>query len=417
MNPYLALVLLVLLGHYAFDALVEFLNLRHLSPRLPAEFADTYDAERYLRSQAYLRETTRFELLSGAAVLAATVAFLLGGGFRALEHLACAAAEGETARGVVFIGGLLLASVLFGTPFAAYQTFALEARYGFNRTTWRTFLLDRVKTLILLALLGGPLLAGVLWLFAAAGRWAWAWVWAAVSLYELLIVFLAPALIMPLFNKFTPLADGDLKHAIEAYLAGCRFRIQGLYTLDGSRRSTKSNAFFTGFGRFRRIALFDTLIAQHTVPELTAILAHEVGHYLRHHVLKILAVSVLTSGLMFWLLSLCVHHPALAGGLGVPRASLYANLVVFGFLYTPLATLLGIAGNVLSRRYEYEADAFAVRTHGQPETFISALKKLSRDNLANLTPHPFKVFLTYSHPPVLDRIRAIRGLPPLPTGR
>jgi STE24 endopeptidase len=410
MNLYLMMVLLILIGHYLFDTIVEILNLRHLSPQLPAEFQDTYDADRYGQSQRYLRETTRFDLLAGAVLLAVTVAFILAGGFRLLDQWVCALSPKETLRGLAFIGGLALAAWLLHTPLAAYHTFVIEARYGFNRTTWRTFVLDGIKSVILLVLIGAPLLAAILWLFAAAGSLAWIYVWGAVTLYELLIVFLAPALIMPLFHKFTPLEEGDLKRSIETYLVGQRFHIQGLYTLDGSRRSTKTNAFFTGIGRFRRIALFDTLIAQHTVEELTAILAHEVGHFSRRHIWKGLAVSILCNGLMFWLLSLCVHASAMSQGIGVPRPSLYAQLVVFGFLYTPLATALGIAGHALSRRHEYEADTFAAQTYGRPEALVSALKKLSRDNLSNLTPHPFKVFLTYSHPPVLDRIRVLRDL-------
>jgi STE24 endopeptidase len=269
---------------------------------------------------------------------------------------------------------------------------------------------DRLKGLALGAIIGGPLLAGILWFFGTAGGWAWLWAWLITSGMQVILVFVAPVLIMPWYNKFTPLAEGPLKAAIEAYARAQNFKMRGIFTIDGSRRSKKANAFFTGIGRFRRIVLFDTLLQKHTGDELVAVLAHEMGHYRLRHVAMYLAWAFLSSGVMFGLLAFFIGSSELARAFRMDRPSLYAGLVFFGFLYTPLALVLGIIANSISRRNEYAADRYAVQTCGKADAMIAALKKLSRDNLSNLTPHPFKVLLAYSHPPVLERVRALRAL-------
>jgi len=258
-------------------------------------------------------------------------------------------------------------------------------------------------------LLGAGVFSVILWFFAWSDL-AWLYCWGAVTLIQGVVTLVAPVLIMPLFNKYEPLEDGELKDSIEAYAAEQQFQMKGLFTMDGSRRSNKSNAFFTGFGRFRRIVLYDTLINNHGVEELTAIVAHEMGHYKRRHIAKFMVVSVLTSGLMFYLLSFFIENAGLFAAFRMEQTSIYASLIFFGFLYAPIASLIGIATHAASRRYEFEADRYAVETYGQREAFITALKKLSVDNLANLTPHALKVMLYYSHPPILQRIAAIRRL-------
>jgi len=253
----------------------------------------------------------------------------------------------------------------------------------------------------------------VLWFFQRCGSTAWIYCWLAVTLLQLFLLFIAPVAIMPLFNKFTPLAPGALRAAIETYAAGQRFAMQGVFTMDGSRRSTKSNAFFTGFGKFRRIVLFDTLIQKHTVEELVSVLAHEIGHYRKRHILQMVLFSLANTAIMFFILSRFLGNRELFAAFGMEQVSIYASLVFFGFLYTPINMLVSILGNVVSRRNEYQADAFAATTYEKPQALIDALKKLSVDNLSNLTPHPFAVFVHYSHPPVLQRIEAIRRRMPL----
>jgi STE24 endopeptidase len=271
-----------------------------------------------------------------------------------------------------------------------------------------TFVKDMVKGLGLAIILGGPLLAGVLAFLQYAGPYAWVYCWVATVLVTLGVQFVAPTWIMPLFNTFQPLAPGPLREALLAYARGVDFPLQDVYVMDGSRRSSKSNAFFTGFGKHKRVALFDTLIAQLTPPELVAVLAHEIGHYKKKHIVQGLLLSITHMGVMFFLLSLFLHHQGLFQAFYVEQPSVYAGMVFFTLLYTPLELLLSIGMQVFSRRHEYEADRYAVETFGQPEAMAQALQKLSVQNLSNLTPHPLYVFLHYSHPPVLERLQAIR---------
>ncbi|MCI5142811.1 MAG: M48 family peptidase, partial [Candidatus Electrothrix sp. ATG1] len=258
---------------------------------------------------------------------------------------------------------------------------------------------------------GGPLLAAVLWFFEITGSMAWIYCWLAVTLFTFILQFLAPVLIMPLFNTFTPLEDGTLKEGIIEYAAQQDFAIQGIYTMDGSRRSTRLNAFFTGFGRFRRIVFFDTLVEKLQPQEIIAVLAHEMGHFKKKHILKMMGLSIIQTGCMFYILSLFLGNTQLFAAFGMEHISVYAGLIFFGFLYAPVSMLLSIVFHVYSRKNEYQADAWAVHTTAdQGEGLINGLKKLSVHNLSNLTPHPFHVFIHYSHPPVLQRIQAIRQL-------
>lgn len=406
----LVVILIVLIGSCLLDGLVNWLNIRQATTRLPAEFVGYYDAARYQTAQDYLRANTWLAIIKAALFTALIVAFILTGGFNLVDQAARHFQAGPIVTGLIFIGILMVLAFFVQLPFSVYETFVIEEKYGFNRMTVGTFVFDLLKSIGLTAILGGLAVAAILWFFEKAGVWAWIYAWLGLSLWQLFLIFLAPVAIMPLFNKFTPLPAGDLRKAIETYAQAQDFKMQGVFTMDGSRRSSKSNAMFTGFGRFRRIALFDTLIQKHSVDELVNVLAHEVGHYRLRHILKNLLISFATTGLMFWLLSLILRYPPLFEAFGLAKPSVYAGIVFFGILFAPLDLTLSVFGNWLSRRFEYEADAFAVATTGQPESMITALKKLSVDNLANLTPHPLKVFLDYSHPPALQRIEAIRRL-------
>lgn len=414
MNGYLIFVLALLVFDYVLDFIVERLNLRALRTEMPEEFRGVYDAEKYAKSQNYLRENTRFELLQGTIMLPVTIGFILLGGFAWVDTLARSAGQGMIVTGLIFAAILGALTMVVGLPFKIYDTFIIEARYGFNKTTPATFVGDLVKEILLGAILGGAVLAGVLWFFANAGPLAWLYAWGALAVFQLVLMYIAPVVILPLFNKFTPLEDGELRQAIEKYAASQNVALSGIFKIDGSKRSTKSNAYFTGFGKTKRIALFDTLIANHTTDELVGVLAHEVGHAKLGHIKKFIVVSLVSSLLMFWILSLFINQPKLYEAFGVSfeairgQLPIYAGLVFFGFLYSPIGMILSLLGNVLSRKHEFEADAFAAKTTNTADTMIAALKKLSVDNLSNLTPHPLKVFLEYSHPPVLARIEALR---------
>ena len=408
LNFYLVCILAILLLGALLELIAGLLELRSLHPELPAEFTGVYDRDRYARAQEYTRATTRLALVRRTVGLALTLAFLLLGGFNLVDALARGLGLTPVPTGLVFTGLLALLSGAVQLPFSVYATFGIEERFGLNTTTPLTFLLDTLKGMLLAVVLGGPLLAGVFLLFEAGGPAAWILCWLAVSAFLLVVQFLAPVVLLPLFNRFTPLAEGELRTAITRYAANERFAVGGIFTMDGSRRSTRANAFFTGFGRFRRIVFFDTLLERLTTAEIVAVLAHEIGHWRLKHIPVMVGLSVLQTGLLFFLLSRFLDNPGLFAAFGMEHLSVYGSVVFFGFLYTPIATLLAVGVNGLSRRHEYQADRFAVHTGADAESLISGLKKLSVSNLANLTPHPVNVRLSHSHPPVLERIAALR---------
>ncbi len=410
MNAWLAVILVIILLSYSLEFLVSLLNLKALDPELPEEFKDVFDQKEYAKSQNYTRTTTRFSLIESSFTTSATLLFLLFGGFNLLDVFARGFGMGSIATGLIYTGSLVFLSMFFGLPFSLYSTFVIEEKFGFNRTSVKTFILDLMKTIFLTIIIGGPLLSLVLWFFEKAGSLAWIWCWIGVVIISIILQFLAPVLIMPLFNKFTPLEDGSLKNTILNYAEREHFRIQGIFTMDGSKRSTKLNAFFTGFGRFRKIVFFDTLIEKLSIEEIVAVLAHEMGHYKRHHLIKMIFASIFQTGIMFFFLSLVINNEGLFSAFGMEYISIYASLIFFGFLFSPCNILISIIFHIFSRFHEYEADLYAAESTGTQENLINALKTLTQTNLSNLTPHPLHVILHYSHPPVMERIKALRHI-------
>jgi STE24 endopeptidase len=318
--------------------------------------------------------------------------------------------------GLCFLSLLMIGQYVSGLPLSIYDTFVIEEKFGFNQTTPKVFLTDQLKNILLGIVIGLPLAAAVLWIFQHVDR-AWLWAWGSVSAFQLLMMWLAPAVILPLFNQFTPMPEGELRDAIEAMARRCNFPIVGLYVMDGSKRSTKANAFFTGFGKMKKIALFDTLIGKHSTDELVAILAHEIGHFRCKHIPQRLGVSLLQSALLFFLIGLATDPDGtfsrlLFDAFGVKTISPHVGLVLFSILFSPASRLLGIVSNQWSRRYEFEADAYAALHCGSPDALIAALKKLTTDNLSHPTPHPLRVLLDYSHPPMSQRLAALEKLRP-----
>lgn len=408
MNFIAVIIVSAIVFDFTVNITADFLNLRNVRNDLPEEFRDVYEPERYLKSQEYLGVNTRFGWIASAFDLVLLLAFWFGKGFPFLDEWARSFGQGPVVTGLVYIGVLVFAKSVLSLPFSIYSTFVIEERFGFNKTTWRTYLTDLLKTLFLSILLGGPLLAGILAFFEYAGPLAWLYCWIAVALYMIIVQFVAPAWIMPLFYKFTPVDEGELKKAIMSYARSVKYPLANVFVIDGSRRSEKSNAFFTGFGKNKRIALFDTLVERHTVAELVAVLAHEIGHFKKKHIIVGLVIGFLQAGLMFWLLSLFLSYQGLFDAFYVKESSVYGGIVFFGMLYSPLAFFLGLAVQAVSRKNEYEADRFAVETTGDADSMTDALKKLSAHNMSNLFPHPFYVFLNYSHPPIVARISRIR---------
>jgi STE24 endopeptidase len=407
MNPFLIVILAALFIEFALTITSELLNLKALKVEPPHELEGIYKPDEYRNSQEYTRVNTRFDLIAGTFRLAVLLSFWFAGGFNLLDQVVRSWGFGPIVNGLLYTGILLFGYSVLMLPFAIYSTFVTEEKFGFNRTTARTFILDHLKGMALSVLLGAPLLAGILSLFEYAGSFAWLYCWAVIILYSLIVQFVAPTWIMPLFNKFTPMEQGELREAIMNYAGSVEFPVKNVFVMDGSKRSSKSNAFFTGFGRNKRIALFDTLIERHTVPELVAVLAHEIGHHKKKHIVQGIIISILHTGLVLFLLSVFIGSPGLYEAFMMEQPSIYTGLLFFGLLYTPIELVLSILLNIVSRKNEYEADRFAADTIDKPQSMISALKKLSAHNLSNLSPHPFYVFLNYSHPPLLHRLRAI----------
>jgi len=407
MNSYAIIILTALLLEFSLSLISDILNLRHLKNELPDEFKDVYDEKKYRLSQAYLKVNTYFGFISSGFMFGITLLFWFAKGFNFLDTQIRSLGLHPIWNGLIFVGTLIFLRTLLSLPFDIFSTFVIEEKFGFNKTTAKTFIFDLLKGIGLSILIGAPLFAGILAFFQYAGPLAWLWSWAAVTLFSLFIQFIAPVLILPLFNKFTPLEQGELKDKIIAFADKVKFPLSNIFVMDGSRRTAKSNAFFTGFGKHRRIALYDTLIQNHTTDQLVAVLAHEIGHYKKKHILKGTIISIVHSGILFFLISIFLHSRGLFNAFYMEHTSVYAGLLFFGLLYTPVELVLSIVMNYVSRKHEFEADRFAAENTGRAQDLVSALKKLSADNLSNLNPHPFTVFMNYSHPPVLERIIAL----------
>ena len=408
LNAIAILILCAIILDVVINIFADFLNLKGLQNHVPHQFKDVYDADQYQKSQDYLRVNTRFGWISSLFNLVVLLCFWFLGGFQRMDSWVRSFDLGPVLTGLIYMGGLMLLYTLLAQPFSIYATFVIEERFGFNKTTWKTYILDRVKGLALGILLGTPLLAGILIFFNYAGKFAWLYCWLVAVVYMLVVQYVAPTWIMPIFNKFNPLEEGDLKTAIMTYAASIHFPLKQIYIMDGSKRSSKSNAFFTGFGKNKRIVLFDTLVDQHSVSELVAVLAHEMGHYKKKHILQNLVMGIVHTGLMFFLLSYVISYRGLFDAFLMEHISVYAGLIFFGMLFAPLDFFVGLLTQMRSRYNEYQADRFSVETTANPVAMIDALKKLSVHNLTNLRPHSFYVFLNYSHPPVLNRIEAIQ---------
>ena len=412
-----ALALFIIISLFALwklDLIATLLNLKSLEPKLPEEFADVYDAEKYEQSQNYTRVTEKFGIFESIFSLMLMLGFWLAGGFGWLDNLVRDFGYGEITTGLLFMGILFTSQMLIMLPFQLYDTFVIEEKFGFNKTTLKTFIMDQIKGLILMVIIGAPILALILWIFDTVPM-AWLWAWAAFTIIQLLLTYIAPSVFLPMFNKFEPMPEGELKDAINDMAKKCDFPLTELYIMDGSKRSTKSNAFFTGFGKNKKIALFDTLVENHTTEGLVGILAHEIGHFQCKHIVKRMVIGIIQSAVVFYLLGLVTDKNGpvaehLFAAFKMDNISVYAGLIFFGLLFAPVKKVLSIFGNLSSRKHEFEADAYATKAQGTPDHLIQSLKKLSADNLVNLTPHPLPVFLDYSHPPMLVRLEALKKL-------
>ena len=407
MNGFAIFILAALLIRFCIELAGRILNIRASRLSLPAELQGLYNPAEYSKSQRYLRVSTYFGITEGAFSLAVILAFWFSGGFDFLDRLIRGWGFIPLVNGLFYFGILLFAYSILTLPFELYETFNIEQRFGFNRTGAQTFIVDKLKMLVLGVLMGGLLGSAVLAIFQYGGVFAWLYCWGAVIIFSIATQFIIPAWIMPLFNKFRPLEAGELQTAIFAYTQSVGFPVKNIYVMDESKRSSKSNAFFTGFGANKRIVLFDTLIEKHPVGELVAILAHEIGHYKKRHILQGMVINIVFTGLILFLFSVFLHQASLYQAFHMKEQSIYTGIIFFALLYTPAGVVFSILGAWLSRKNEFAADKFAVDSIDKPELMAESLKKLSVTNLSNLTPHPFFVFLNYSHPPLTQRLQSI----------
>ena len=410
------LILAILIVDFLLERVLEYLNTTRWSDALPDELKGIYDEERYRKSQRYLKEKQHFSWVIDSVTFVAMVAILCLGGFVWLDDLLRRITENPILLALLFFGIIGFISSLVMTPFELYGTFVIEEKFGFNTTTMKTFTLDKLKGWLLGVLIGGGILALIIWIYTTTGNYFWLIVWGVITLFMIFMSMFYSNLIVPLFNKQKPLDSGDLRDAIESFANKVGFRLKNIYVIDGSKRSTKANAYFTGLGGKKRIVLYDTLIRDHTTEELVGVLAHEIGHYKKKHTLQGIILSILQTGLMLFILSLFIRKDsalsallcqALSGFSGLQAIpGFHLGILAFGLLYSPLSFILGILESMLSRTNEYAADRFAGINYN-PVSLQNALKKLSVNQLSNLRPHPLYVFFHYSHPPLLSRLRAL----------
>lgn len=401
------IIILVVTFGFIVERWLNFLNRKNQHNAVPEELKGVYADDVYRKSMEYQIANSKFENISSTFSYVFTMVLIFTGTFAMLDEWSRNFSNDMVWSTLIFFGTFALLSDIIGIPFDLYKTFVIEERFGFNRTTAKLFITDKIKGYLLAGILGGCLLAIFVLFYQITGRNFWWLAWITFSGVSILMSMFYASFILPMFNKLKPLEEGELRKSIEDYCRSVNFKLDNLFVMDGSKRSAKANAFFSGLGAKKKIVLFDTLIENHSTEELVAVLAHEVGHYKKKHTLTSIALSIIQTGLMLFLLSLFIDSESLSQALGSASASFALSLLAFGILYSPLSMILGVMMNLFSRKHEFEADAYAATTYSGKPLQI-ALKKLSADNLSNLTPHPWYVYIYYSHPPLLQRLRALQ---------
>lgn len=398
------IIIAIIIINFIKDKVLDALNAKHFNDAIPQELSDVYNETEYKKSQDYKAVNYKFGLWSSLFSIILTLAFLFLDGFEYVDNLARNYSENPIIIGLIFFGIIMIASDIITTPFAYYKTFVIEEQFGFNKTTIKLFILDKLKGLLMMVVLGGGILALIIWFYQLTGDQFWLYAWGIVTAFTLFMNLFYSRLIVPLFNKQIPLENGDLRTKISEYATSVGFSLQKIFIIDGSKRSTKANAYFSGFGSEKRVTLYDTLVNDLDDDEIVAVLAHEVGHYKRKHIIFNLISSILLTGLTLFILSIFISNPLLSNAIGVEIPSFHVGLIAFGLLYSPISELTGLSMNYISRVFEYQADNYAKETY-KAEPLIIALKKLSKNSLSNLTPHKAYVFMHYSHPTLLQRMK------------
>lgn len=406
-NTIFWIIIVIIVFDFLFEKFLDYLNIKNLKDELPIELKDVYDSDKYKKSQQYERISTKFSLTTSLFSLFIILVMLFGGGFAFLDEFVREVSDNIYLKTLLFFGIMGIAFDIVSIPFQIYGTFVIEEKFGFNKTTMKTFILDKLKSWAISILIGGGLLSFILWAWLSMGELFLPIVFVGLSLFMIFMAMFYTQLIVPLFNKLTPLEQGGLREKIEDFAIKTGFKLKNVFVVDGSKRSTKANAYFSGLGPRKMIVLYDTLINDLNEDEIVSVLAHEVGHYKYKHIYKGLAMSLLQSALMLFLLSIALKYPEISMSIGGIDASFYMGIIAFGLLYSPLSFVTGIVSNIFIRKYEYEADAYA-KTNANAEDLINALKRLSVNNLSNLTPHKLYVFFNYSHPTLLQRESAMK---------
>ena len=403
-----ALIIGILVFNYIFSRIMEFLNARKYGDPVPSGLEDVYEKDEYERSMKYKKVNYRFAILTGAFSFIIIMFMFFLDGFAFADQLARNISSSPIVVALLFFGGLMLASDLINIPFSIYDTFVIEEKFGFNKTTVKTFILDKLKGWILGALIGGGILALIIWFYQLTGKNFWIYAWILVSVFSVFMNMFYSTLIVPLFNKQTPLEEGELRDAINEVSVKVGFKLNNIFVIDGSKRSAKANAYFAGLGAKKRVVLYDTLIEDLETDEIVGVLAHEIGHYKKKHTISGMILSIVQTGVILFILSLFVGSPVLSQALGTEIPSFHIGLIAFGILYSPISMILGIGMNMMSRKNEYQADRFAADNF-DGTSLINALKKLSGKNLSNLTPNSIYVFFNYSHPTLFQRMQALKN--------
>lgn len=402
------IILYVIIGivgvGFVIDQVLDYLNLKHENAPLPNLLSGIYTNEEHQKSISYHKDLHNFQLISGLVTTVVTLLVLSMGWYGWLNNYLKAYTTDPMWLALLFLGVIFFITDLFSLPFQLYGTFVIEQKYGFNKSTIKLFFVDKIKTYLLGGIVGGVLAAVLFNLISSIGPSFWWMFWLVMIVFMLVINMFYTSLIMPLFNKLTPLGEGSLKQKIEDYCKKVEFPLSNIYVIDGSKRSSKANAFFSGIGKKKKVVFYDTLLNNHSEEELLAIFAHEVGHYKRKHIYSNLVIGIAQTGLLLFVLSKVVFSESLSMALGAGEKSFHLNVIAFTILFTPISTLIGIMFNSISRKNEYEADDYARDTTNKND-LAEALKKLSEKNLSNLNPHPLYVFVHYSHPPMLQRLQ------------
>ena len=398
------ILIAIIIISFLIDKILDVLNTKHFDDKIPEKLADVYDKEEYKKSQEYKKTNANFSNITSTFSIVLTIGFFFFDGFKYVDNFVRSFTNHPILVALIFFGVILIGSDILTTPFSYYKTFVIEEKFGFNKSTKTTFWLDKLKGWFMTIVLGGTILSLIILFYEFAGKDFWIYAWIFVAFFSLFINMFYAKLIVPLFNKQTPLEDGELKRAIEKYAKKVGFTINNIFVIDGSKRSTKANAYFSGFGSQKRITLFDTLINDLETEEIVAVLAHEVGHYKRKHIIFNITTSILLTGLTLYILSIFINTPVLSEALGVSIPSFHIGLIAFGILYSPISEITGLFMNYMSRKFEYQADNYAKETFAA-KPLITSLKKLSKNSLSNLTPHPAYVFMHYSHPTLSERVK------------